>query len=471
MPSSTSGFPSHIRDLPSPASHFLLGHLPRFQKGPKHLVLENWAQECGDLYRIRLGLQDFLVSTDLDFNGEVLKRRPADFRRHPKISEILEEIGVSSVFNAEGEYWARHRKPVAEALNLKKVKSFYPSLAHKTAQLLQVCQQHVERIEPLPVRSIIQRFTLDLTTSVVFGYPLNTLGGEQSELHRALQLVFPMVNQRMSAPLPTWRWWKSRADREFENALSYIRVVVQDFIEQARREIREEKDDQRQGSNFLKALLQDQQSHGLSDAEIFSAVFTLLLAGEDTSANSLAWAFFYLAQHPEVVSELRTEAKHVYGESPLPRSVEEHRQLKLAEAVAMETIRLKPTSPQLILQTLHPLVIQGLNLPAGTNVIVQNRVAQSRATYFSKPDEFLPQRWLAGQCPIGFEHQPEMVRAFGGGPRFCPGKHLALHEMVIVISVICRHFELELVEHPETIGEAYSFTMHPEEFGVRLSAV
>ena len=64
-----------------------------------------------------------------------------------------------------------------------------------------------------------------------------------------------------------------------------------------------------------------------------------------------------------------------------------------------------------------------------------------------------------------------MVRAFGGGPRFCPGKHLALHEMVIVISVICRHFELELVEHPETIGEAYSFTMHPEEFGVRLSAV
>ncbi|MEL7250773.1 MAG: cytochrome P450, partial [Bacteroidota bacterium] len=239
-----------IRDLPTPKGHLLLGHLLPFQQGPKHTVLEKWAEECGSIYRIRLGFATFVVSADPQFNADVLKQRPEGFRRHPKISEILEEIGVYSVFNAEGAHWYEHRKPVAEALNLKKVKSFYPLLLQKTEQLMQQCQLSSRQQDAVEVRSLVQRFTLDLTTAIAFGYPLNTLGGEKDELHDALQLVFPMVNKRMSAAIPVWRWWKSHSDREFDNALRYIRSSVQRFIDTAKSTLLQGEKKEYQASNF-----------------------------------------------------------------------------------------------------------------------------------------------------------------------------------------------------------------------------
>ncbi|MEL7428096.1 MAG: cytochrome P450, partial [Bacteroidota bacterium] len=416
-----------IKNLPSPKGHPFLGHLLPFQQGPKHTILEKWAEECGSIYRIRLGFTTFVVSADPQFNADVLKQRPEGFRRHPKISEILEEIGVYSVFNAEGERWYEHRKPVAEALNLKKVKSFYPLLVEKAAQLVQQCQLSSQQQEAVEVRSLVQRFTLDLTTGIAFGYPLNTLGGEKDELHDALQLVFPMVNKRMSAALPVWRWWKSRSDREFDDALRYIRSSVQGFIDAAKRTLLQGEQKEHQASNFLEALLLEQRDHNLDEADIFSAAFTLLLAGEDTTANSIAWALFLLAQNPPIVEELRDEAKQVYGEALVPSSIQQYQQLKLAEAVALEVIRLKPTSPQLVLQSQSRVEVGGLELPAGTNVILQNRIAQVQEKYFSEADAFRPHRWLNEQCPAGMKHQPEIVRTFGGGARYCPGKHLAMH--------------------------------------------
>ncbi|MEO0726069.1 MAG: cytochrome P450 [Bacteroidota bacterium] len=460
-----------IRDLPTPKGHLLLGHLLPFQQGPKHMVLEKWAEECGSIYRIRLGFATFVVSADPQFNADVLKQRPEGFRRHPKISEILEEIGVYSVFNAEGARWYEHRKPVAEALNLKKVKSFYPLLLQKTEQLMQQCQLSSRQQDAVEVRSLVQRFTLDLTTAIAFGYPLNTLGGEKDELHDALQLVFPMVNKRMSAAIPVWRWWKSHSDREFDNALRYIRSSVQRFIDTAKSTLLQGEKKEYQASNFLEALLLEQRDHKLDEADVFSAVFTLLLAGEDTTANSIAWALFLLAQQPSIVEELRGEAIQVYGEALVPSSIQQHQQLRLAEAVALEVIRLKPTSPQLILQAQSPVEVCGLELPAGTNVILQNRIAQVQEKYFSEADAFRPHRWLTEQCPAGIQHQPEIVRTFGGGARYCPGKHLAMHEMVIVISSICKQFDIQMAEAPSTIAEAYTFTMHPESFRVRLRSI
>lgn len=456
-----------IVELPIPKGHWLLGHLRPFQRGPKHRVLEDWVQECGDLFRIRLGPSQFLVSADPQINGEILKRRPEDFRRHPKISEILEEMGVLAVFNAEDELWRKYRKPTAEALNLRKVKSFYPVLIRKAEQLLERCLEFEETAAPLDISALLRRFTTDVTTAIAFGYELDTLSGIDDHLQQCMEMVFPMVNDRMSAPLPWWRIIKSKKDRQFDDALSTVRETILRFIQKAQERLVVDPILRDKPTNFLEALLSEDQ--GLTSDEVYSAVFTLLMAGEDTTANSLAWVMFYLSSQPEVVSKLRTEAKEVYPTSDTPTTITQHQQLVYAHAVVEEVIRLKPTSPQLILQARKEVKIQNLVIPQGTNIILQNRVAQLRDTYFTNADEFVPERWLPTGCPVHTNHQSDIVRAFGGGPRYCPGKHLALHEMVLVTSVMAKHFDLKMLGNPDEVEEAFSFTMHPTTFNLKLS--
>jgi len=108
-----------LKDLPSPKGKFILGHLPAFNKSNKHQVMEDWVKESGDLFQIRLVTKRFIVSADQQMNSEILKSRPGKFRRFSKISEVMEEMGITGVFNAEGDVWKKHRKITSEALNVK----------------------------------------------------------------------------------------------------------------------------------------------------------------------------------------------------------------------------------------------------------------------------------------------------------------------------------------------------------------
>ena len=431
-------------------------------------MLEDWVRECGNVYRIRLGLNWSVVSADPDLNAEIMQRRPGDFRRHPKITEVLEELGVLGVFNAEGATWRQHRKPVAEALNLRKVRSFYPIISEKAKQLLAICEACAKTQEPVSIAPLLSRFTTDVTTRLAFGYELNTLGGQKDEVYRCLGEIFPMVNRRMTAPLPVWRWYKRLEDLNFEKSLNTLRFTVLKFIQEAEERLKKNPALREAPTNFLEALLAEKGGHGFNRADIYSSIFTILLAGEDTTANSLSWVIYYLAQHPEVVERVRTEVNGGVGEAAVPERSSQHKALVFTQAVAQEAIRLKPTSPQLIMQSLQDVSCGGLAMPKGTSIILQNRVAQGRAEYFSKPERFLPQRWVPGACPAGFHHQADMVRAFGGGTRYCPGAQLAIHEMVLVIATLCKHFDMQLVQAPEDVKETFSFTMHPSSYQIYL---
>ena len=92
-----------IKDLPSPKSNFLLGHLSAFKIDNVHNILENWAREVGDIYKINLVGKQFIISTDPDLNTQILKHRPDKFKRSSKINEVLIEMGIMGVFNAEAE--------------------------------------------------------------------------------------------------------------------------------------------------------------------------------------------------------------------------------------------------------------------------------------------------------------------------------------------------------------------------------
>ncbi|MEP2773064.1 MAG: cytochrome P450 [Fulvivirga sp.] len=458
-----------IDDLPSPKGTPIVGNLPKFNAENKHQVLEEWVKEVGDVFKISLMGKKFIVSADPDINHEILKNRPDQFRRFAKIDEVMSEMDIIGVFNAEGEQWKTHRKLTSEALNLKNVQNFLPTLQRVTERLHERWNVYSEKKAVIDVQKEMVRYTVDITTDIAFGYDINTLQKDNDVIQDHMEKVFPMINQRITAPIPLWRYYKSKKDKAFDQAIAAVVKVVHEFIDKAKLRLNENPDLRENPSNFLEALLveQDRES-SISDKEIFGNVFTILLAGEDTTSNSISWTLYYLTQHPEVVQKLRAEADTTFT-GICPSSNEELAAMRYTEAVAMESMRLKPVTPNLYLQALEDVTINDLFIKKGMTVMMQNKVAQTDDKYFTHGDSFIPERWIPKACPMHTSHSPQIIRTFGAGPRFCPGRNLAVHEMKMALSMIYKNFDVTLEVKPEEVKESFAFTMFPKNLKVKLS--
>ncbi|GAA3652736.1 cytochrome P450 [Flavivirga jejuensis] len=461
----------NIKSLKSPKGVFLLGHLPQFNTYNKHQVLERWVEESGELFKIHFLGKEFIVSANPDFNNKMLRLRPDTFKRFSKIDEVLKEMGIDGVFNAEGSVWKRQRKPIAEALSVKNVKAFYPIILDKTKAILEKFKNYSEKETIVDVQKEFMAFTIDITTEIAFGYKLDTINNKSNSFQKHLEVIFPMINTRVTAPLPIWRYFKSKKDRILDDSLRSIEKVIYEFIDDAKKRIEKNPSLKTKPSNFLEALLVENEAVNFTNEEIYGNVFTMLLAGEDTTSNSLSWAVFYLAQYPEIVNKVREEANIVYKTEKVSSTYEHVELLKYAYAVAQETMRLKPTTPQLYLEPNEDVVINNVAIPKGTSIILQNKVAQTQEDHFSNANSFIPERWLDHGCPMHKNHSPNVMRAFGGGARYCPGMQLAKTEMIVLISALCKHFDFKLEVKPEDIREQFEFTMYPENLKVTFKSL
>jgi cytochrome P450 len=459
--------PAATRDiaaLPGPRGWPVVGNVFQLDPARIHLTLERWAEQYGPLYVYRFVRHPVLVIADPTLVQHVLRERPHGFRRLRPMDAILRELGVSGVFNAEAADWHRQRRVVMQGFNTAQLKRFFPALVTVTERLRRRWAAAAERGTDVDVAADFMRYTVDVTTNLAFGHDMNTLEREGDVIQRHLEHIFPMISRRLYTPLPYWRWFKLPADRALDRALAAVRQVVVDLI----RERRAARTQAARPANFLEAMLAAQAAEGaaLSDDEIFGNVFTILLAGEDTTANTMAWMIHFMCEHPEVAARLREEADSVLGASAVAERIEDLERLVYLDAVAAEAMRLKPVAPLLYLETNADTELGGVRLRRGTAVALLPRAAAFDERYFTGAREFRPERWLAGaKCPA---HDTRAFVPFGAGPRFCPGRNLALMEIKTAMSMVARHFTLAPPNAARPVGERFAFTMMPTGLHVRL---
>jgi cytochrome P450 len=201
---------------------------------------------------------------------------------------------------------------------------------------------------------------------------------------------------------------------------------------------------------------------------VHANVLTLLLAGEDTTAHSLAWTLPFLAADPERQARLHREATGVLADSAVAPSLDVVRELDSFEALATEATRMRPVVAFLILDAIGDEQLGDLEVPAGTRVIFLMRPQATDPAHFSDPQEFRPERWIDAAARGSGVHEPRAHNQFGAGPRVCPGRHLAAVEMRLVLSMLLRNFEIELACDPSGIDEVCAFTVMPSRMPVRL---
>ena len=187
----------------------------------------------------------------------------------------------------------------------------------------------------------------------------------------------------------------------------------------------------------------------------------LFLAGHDTTALTLTWTLYLLAQNPDVETRLRAELESVMG-NRLPTAADRPN-LKYAEQVIQESMRLYPPAWVVGRSVIEPCTVGGQALSVGNTVIMSQWVMHRAPRWFADPETFRPERWqndFAKTLPR-YAYFP-----FGGGPRVCIGNTFALMESVLVLATILQTWRLELVPD-QNIALQTAVTLRPKH-GIQM---
>jgi cytochrome P450 len=454
-----------IDDLPGPSRLPLIGNAHRVRSTSMHLTAERWCEQYGPIFRFDLGPRRVVVIGDADTINTVLRDRPDGFRRWSEILEITEEMGYVGVFAAEGDDWRHQRRLAVTALNSNHLQRYFEIIATCTARLHGRLERAAREERAFEIGKALSSFTVDVTSALAFGHDLNTLERGDAGLQEHLHRVFHMTNRRLFMPVPYWRRLKLPADRALDRSVAEIRKAVAGFTAATRKRIAARPELRESPENFLEGMVAAQEKDGtFSDDEIFGNVFTLLLAGEDTTSHSMAWTVWSLARRPEIQARWAEEASEVLDDQPYATEYGTVEGFRYGEGVLRETMRLKPVVP---LSGVEPLVdteVAGIRIPAGTRLMLLHRYAGLQSV--ERAHEFRPERWYEDD-EVETPSQKSFLN-FGAGPRFCPGRNLAFLEAKAALSMIARNFEIELDPAAEPVTELLGFTMSPKGLRVRL---
>jgi cytochrome P450 len=264
----------------------------------------------------------------------------------------------------------RQRRMVMAGFDPGHVRAYYPALVKVAQRLVTRWAQAAHRQETIVLQSDLMRYTVDTIAGLAFGAEVDTLGADGDVIQQHLDKVFPALFRRITAPIPLWRIFPSRADRALVRSMVEVNKAVDNFIAQARLQMQAEPQRYTQPQNLLEAMLAaaDRPDSGLSDAQVAGNVMTMLLAGEDTTANTIAWMIYLLWTHPEALAKACDEVRSKVRDCQQP-SMDEVADLEFIEACIHETMRLKPVGPQLPLQANADVLVGDVSFISLTMVL------------------------------------------------------------------------------------------------------
>jgi cytochrome P450 len=280
---------------------------------------------------------------------------------------------------------------------------------------------------PFPLLPRMRAITFEVILRVVFGLDDSArLDQLRPSLIRLLEMgsawmLVPALRRDLGPLSPWGRFVRLRA---------LVAALLRD-------EIRERRKSDMRGADSVVDLLLD----SMDDEELVDALMTLLVAGHETTATSLAWCFELLLRRPDLVQRLR-------GELSLGST-------RLLDAVVRETLRLRPVFRYTSRRLRNPLVLGAYTIPSGVTVGANIYLAHHRSDHYDDPEVFKPERFLDG-APRSGTWVP-----FGGGIRRCLGASFATYEMGVVVRTVLEIAELRSASaRPERV-KMHAITLVP----------
>ena len=363
----------------------------------------------GELFTLRYyPFDDLVYVCDPDAVREIFTGDPEVFRAGEANQFMEPTLGPRSVLLLDGGDHLRMRKRMLPPFHGRSVTRYREVIADIAARELETWPLG----RSFALRPRMQEITLEVILRAVFGIEdPERLARLRPALVRMINVnaihgVAPITRVDLGPRSPWGRYVRARAEAD---------EII--FEQIARRRAAPEDQEHDDVLALLLAVRDEDGGDGLTDAELRDELVTLLLAGHETTATALAWAFERLVRHPAALARLREEAKA--GEDAY------------LDAVVKETLRSRPVVIDVARTLAAPARVGGYDLPAGVMVVPMITLVQTGPGAWEDPDAFRPERFLDGAQPDPYTWIP-----FGGGVRRCLGASFATFEMKVVLETL-----------------------------------
>ena len=389
----------------------------------------------GDVVQYRVANMTMYQVSHPDGVQHVLQDNHHNYDKNSVGMNLLRPVLGNGLFLSEGDFWLRQRRLMQPVFHRQRVAAFGEIMMAATEQMLDCWHGYAASGQPFDVADEMMRLTLAIVTQALFTQPVRD---DSHAIGRALTFLVRDGAFRFRMPfypppqVPTPHNWQYRA------ALRSLDEVVYRLIAQRRTDFAAGE----APADLLTTLLEVRDAdtgEGMSDRQLRDEVMTLLLAGHETTALALTWAFYLLATHPECAGRLRAELSQVLGGSR--PSVAKAQALAYTRMVLNETLRLYPPAWVTNRRALNDDVVCGYRIPAGAMVAISPYATQHHPAFWPNPERFDPERFSPEQS-AGRHHFAYFP--FGGGPRLCIGRDFALLEAQLVLATVLQRYEVRL---------------------------
>jgi cytochrome P450 len=443
------------RRLPPGPSGYSLFQLAEIQQQPIESLGRLW-REYGDLVRFPImpGLTLFL-STHPDHAEHIFSSHP---ERYGKPNFFLKPMGLlqgQGLFASEGELWRKHRRLMQPAFHQKQLLNLYAVMLDCVQSLLREWEAKPDGVV-IDLADEMTQLTLKIVSLALFSIDISD---DANQFASALRTGLAYVYYRLTTPLALPVWIPTSQNIDFRQAKQTLDRVVLEIIQSRRQDVTKHHD----LLSMLLAAQDEETGEGMSDRQLQDEVITLISAGHETSATSLAWTWHLLGTHLDAMAKLQDEVDTVLqGNDP---TFEQLPQLQYTRRVFDESLRLCPPglgfAPRVALEDDE---IQRYFIPKGSILNVAFYFTLRHPEFWDNPEQFDPDRFLPEQV----NQRPKFAYLpFGAGAHTCIGKNFALMESTLILAAIAQRFQIKLVPN-QTVKIDPRFTLRPK-YGIKAT--
>jgi cytochrome P450 len=410
----------------------------------RHNTLAVFDQHCFEstFFATRLFNRQVFVCNSPDTVAQAFIALHDSFeRKSPQMRHALQPLCGDGLLISDGDVWKQRRRIVAPIVHASRLSVFAPTMVEAAAE---TAQRWAGLPQGAPIDALREMATLtaEIICRTIFG---PRLGSEQATeivtSFSAYQHAVKSFDLAYMVGLPDWLpRFQPRAVRQ---AARRIHRVLDQIIDLCEERLASGEPSM---IRMLLAARDPETGEALDREALRNEAAVIFLAGQETTANSLAWTWFLLSQVPEVEARLHAELTDVL-DGRLP-TLDDVPRLIYTRAVFEETIRLYPPIPILARQAMRDEVINNRPIPAGSLLGVVPWLLHRHRIWWYKPDHFIPERFLPEHAWA--RHRYSYI-PFSVGPRVCAGQAFGLTEAILCLATLAQRARLRLV--PGTVVE------------------
>lgn len=420
------------KTAPGPRGKWLVGSMFEFQRD-QLVFLKNLYEQYGDVVRFRVA--NWLIYQFFHPEGirYILQENNQNFVRG-RMFDPIRQVGGYSLFTTDGAYWLRQRRMMQPAFHRQRIAGFADMMTGLTEKMLQKWEASRRAGRALEISPEMVHLTMAVVTQALFG---DMVIDESRRISDAIGVLLEDINYRFSVPFHPPLKVPTAHNRRTMKSLKIVDQAVFDIINGRRRQSETGEFDLLE---MLMAARDEGDGAGMNDRQLRDEVVTMFVAGHETTARALSWAFYLLDRHPDVESRLHEEVDTVLnGRIPVLADVPK---LAYTRMILDETLRLYPPVWITNREVVADDEVMGYHVPAGSFVTVSPYLTHRHPQFWEQPEQFEPERFSPEQS-AGRPHYAYFP--FLGGPHQCIGKDFALLEATLILAMTAQRYRLRHV--------------------------